>query len=1249
MKSVPVREAVADIARSAIERRLIIFAGAGVSMLAPSRSPSWWEIYAAAAQALAERFREGFPQYAADLDMDWLLRPLQTQQLSDLIVSRFAGETFVEHLGVVDIADPNENHMLIAALSAIGGIRGVVTTNFDTLFERAAVVRGISFRVATPFATETLAPAGAYTPLIKIHGSTVNPLKLVETSSHKARDVDPNLVESWRRFLADADLLVLGYSGADLKFGAARKFFSDFLASGMRIWWLHRPNSLPTLTEAVAARAELIEGNLPELLRDVAVVAGATGFAIPLSGADAQQALRGQMDRWSREGHIGKWSAAVFCYSLGRLHDDSLQRVAKYPNERFRNSPLQEALRKLGLEAAARCEPGSKFDVGDLGLGGFLSIAGLDAISHQEIAEAKQLLRAALNIFATTHRNLEGTRSDRSLSERHMNLSSAWNNYAHALLFDQADEAVAAFIKALTHAYYSGVTPSFLISLDNVLHFAFGNTAIRRCMQIAEGAIRIADRIGAGQSSIELRLRLAGYHVDRHELWAATREIQEARRRAVDVPDEPMVATIRILEAHILLRRGQLRAGLSEISKALTELGDRIHLSREMRAVWNTLDILAGGKSSRYMKLDAGDIERIASQAESEIATAERDNRLPWEGKLFSLHESACINQSDARALFDLGELEFGGNAEHTAGFALGLAKKYLTASYIRDASWVAGNALANPHVPPIGKALAHALLATAHAELDLLEDVEAHLEDAKALYRSDGQPVPLGVVTTGLWYSIQAGNLDKSIEWARQFVESITDVAATAALATTTVLQIDSWGEPMAPVARALRAAFSARFGWNLQARSSSPPSEAFRRFRGTNVELQSASDQKSHDIVHLAQELLSKGDGDGTLSKLDELTATKPLADHMAGVAVGLQIMAMGARLSAADIDRVVDAQRERMLGNLAFSALARTEASIARLATGNGDLTLATTVIAKRAFVADLCADPRAASTLRFWQAHLPGTVMGAAPGDAYVRAARLSARFYQTAESLFLDRDDSSPAERLKSPDTSRIVARYLTALQASVDSAQASKLLAEALADFEAAQALTPRIAARLRGDHANWALRSQYYQDAVNSYREVERDLRAVNDIEGALNALAGAARAASRSGDYKGAVESFERAIAEAGDHALRANLLTGLAAAHVIEGTEVRDATDYALLNKAIDTYELAIAATAVGELQRSNARLGLARALGEKGEKDAALGELDRAIAELAHLGSPLAKVLIENRSAFFEGQWKMLAVR
>jgi len=258
-------DVILEIATSARAGRLLIFCGAGVSMLPPSKSPSWWEIYVAAASALRDRFQEGFPEVTVDFDLDELLKPLQTQQLADMIVQRFAGGNFVQNLQVVDVADPNENHVLIAALTALGYVRGIVTTNWDTLLERSAVLGGTGFTVVAP-AMEGRSVWNSGVTLVKLHGSAVDALRLIETSSHKAREIDPQLARSWSVMVQDADVLVLGYSGADLEFGAARAFFSDFLSSGGRIWWLYRQGSPPRLPSHAQLRVTLMEGSLPDAL-----------------------------------------------------------------------------------------------------------------------------------------------------------------------------------------------------------------------------------------------------------------------------------------------------------------------------------------------------------------------------------------------------------------------------------------------------------------------------------------------------------------------------------------------------------------------------------------------------------------------------------------------------------------------------------------------------------------------------------------------------------------------------------------------------------------------------------------------------------------------------------------------------------------------------------------------------------------------------------------------------------------------
>lgn len=1260
-----VMKPVDAIVQAARERRLVAFGGAGVSMLAPSRAPSWWEIYAAAAEALGERFREGFPAIAPELDIASLLAPLQTQQLSDLIVARFAGDRFVEILQVVDVADPNENHVLLASLAAIGALRAIVTTNFDTLIERAAAVRGAPFAVVRPFSALP-ASFGTRPPLIKIHGSAVDAARLIETSSDKAREIDATLRDAWTLALDGADLLVLGYSGADLGFGAASRFFRDFLASGGRIWWLHLPGQAPALPDDVRARTTLMEGTLPEFLREVAAAAGAAGFATPIAGADAQRALRTAMTAWSRAPHIGRWAAAVFFLSLvragdrgavgdaGAAGDSGAAGDAEAAGDRKeRRVALRASLMQVARDTAATLTPGSPIDLLEMAsAGSFLSVFLTDALQHADVEAALALSRAVVTIYESMDKALSGPRGERSARERHMNLSSAWNNHAHALMFSpRADEALPAFMNALRHAYLGGVTNSFLITLGNVVHFGVDAIGIRRGMQLAEGGITVADREGSVQASIELRLQLAGFHAGRNEIWAAARELAEARRLALAIHERSRLVMLAILDAHLLLRRGRMREGLTAIAAALEGAGARtLFVMRPVNAVWRYVAVLAGREEDDAWRLDVEDLDPIVARAEAEMAAARADTRLPWGGKLCRLQESACIGDDDAGVLFQIGTRELLGAPVHAAEKGLELAKQLQTRGYPRESAWAAGNVLANPHAQPLQRALAHALLAHAHAEMGRLETVDTHLAEAKRIYDGLGEPLPLGAALVGLWHAIQSGDVAKAVDWARQFVASVIDVSKAGSLCAETAAQIDSWGAAMAPVAAALREAMTSRFTWAPAPPSSGSPLEPFRRFVGTNAELMAAYRPGPAETLAAARDLLSTQDAKGALAVIDALETSEPdgLPEHLAGLAAALRIEALSVDVAPAEVDAGMDRTRGRLLGQLAFSALARVEATMVRALVSTGDAPRAAAIIAGRGFIAELAADPRAAASLRFWQAQLPAPRAGWSASGARSRLARRAVRYYDTAERLLLHEAAGAPLLARPSAELSRALSAYMDALKASPGPVEADAALARVIAEADAQSALTPALAAQVRGDRANWSLRARRYDEAVDQFRAVERELRAAGELPDALNAMAGQARAFGRGGQHGEAVATFARAIAEAAGLPIQANLLTGLAGAHVIAATKDDDAVDGALIDKAIAVYREALEASSIDDEQRAASRLGLARAHGEKGEQEAALRQLDLAIAELAHLGSALATTLLTHRDQFVRGAWRSLGL-
>jgi tetratricopeptide (TPR) repeat protein len=216
----------------------------------------------------------------------------------------------------------------------------------------------------------------------------------------------------------------------------------------------------------------------------------------------------------------------------------------------------------------------------------------------------------------------------------------------------------------------------------------------------------------------------------------------------------------------------------------------------------------------------------------------------------------------------------------------------------------------------------------------------------------------------------------------------------------------------------------------------------------------------------------------------------------------------------------------------------------------------------------------------------------------------------------------------------------------TVFESNDDEKEVDRALADTVCQLRKVRRLRRDMLARLRGDRANWALRRKQFKEAEQGYLQVERSFRALGLLPDALNAMAGRARALSRSGKHGAAVRVFEQAINESPTGTMRANLLIGLGSAHLLETSRRDNGHDPALIEAAIAACRRAIEAAPINSRERANARLVLARAFGEKGEQESAMATLDLAIAELAHQRSPNAKLLQEHRDQFVAGHWHSL---
>lgn len=182
--------------------RLVVFAGAGVSMGAPANLPDFPKLVRQIADGTGQAICEG---------------ETEDRFLGRLNEAGTAVHQRAAELLQINCPAPTELHQNLLRLSTTPENVRIVTTNFDLLFERAAEnLFGSAPRV---FSAPALPYGQRFRGIVHIHGSVGEPLEMVLTNQGFGRAY---LTESdgWaRRFLVDLfashTVLFVGYSHND--------------------------------------------------------------------------------------------------------------------------------------------------------------------------------------------------------------------------------------------------------------------------------------------------------------------------------------------------------------------------------------------------------------------------------------------------------------------------------------------------------------------------------------------------------------------------------------------------------------------------------------------------------------------------------------------------------------------------------------------------------------------------------------------------------------------------------------------------------------------------------------------------------------------------------------------------------------------------------------------------------------------------------------------------------------------------
>ena len=256
--------------------RYTIIAGAGISMSPPSNLPSWWQYNKAIVEIIKELAGELCPEASdliAAIDIE---KGLPVQCISEVIVRQGAGESYFGLLELLDAVSPNANHLSLVELARYRKLNAVITTNFDTLIETAFMQEAVPLFTIVRDEEYYELSQESVCKLFKIHGSVTDYASLVDTITQKATGLSPAKRFILSNILTDSEIIVIGFSGADLDFDLDYIPISQALENGNNVTWIIYPGSSPNnniieLKKKYPDQISFCEKNLSDLFEELGV------------------------------------------------------------------------------------------------------------------------------------------------------------------------------------------------------------------------------------------------------------------------------------------------------------------------------------------------------------------------------------------------------------------------------------------------------------------------------------------------------------------------------------------------------------------------------------------------------------------------------------------------------------------------------------------------------------------------------------------------------------------------------------------------------------------------------------------------------------------------------------------------------------------------------------------------------------------------------------------------------------------
>lgn len=208
---------------------IVIFAGGGLSMKAPSLLPGWYPFQKKIFSCLCDRYEIllDTPNYLAPirtlLDTDWQQGYFPPEYQAQLLYEH-CGDAYSGLLQSIDVSVINENHEALARFSATGRVKAIVTTNIDRLIETALIDHDVAYTASYDAETYEACshrlsqPTPArHVEIIKIHGCVQDRLSLVDTLKQRLQGRNRFLDRSIATLLTQYVFLYTGFSARDIE------------------------------------------------------------------------------------------------------------------------------------------------------------------------------------------------------------------------------------------------------------------------------------------------------------------------------------------------------------------------------------------------------------------------------------------------------------------------------------------------------------------------------------------------------------------------------------------------------------------------------------------------------------------------------------------------------------------------------------------------------------------------------------------------------------------------------------------------------------------------------------------------------------------------------------------------------------------------------------------------------------------------------------------------------------------------